>query len=90
MAANQFAFDTQKSHHEVLNAHRNATSEDIEKEQALPDKAGERGTELFQKLVVARDTLLKKFKRAEYDDEHEDESLVEAQEALPCGKLIDR
>ncbi len=92
MAANPFAFDTSTSHYNVLNIPRNATSEDINKafkKQARwvhPDKSGEQNTESFQRLLHARDTLLNEVKRADYDDEHEDDSLEKAEGALLCGK----
>ena len=96
MAANPFALETSPSHYNILNIPRNATSEDVNKafkKQARwvhPDKSGEHNTESFQRLVHARDTLLNEVKRADYDDEHEDDSLAKAEGALLCGKYKHR
>ncbi len=93
MAANTFAFEPSTSHYKALGISRSATEEDITrafKKLSLiyhPDKAGEQSTGTFQHLVNARDTLLNQIKRSEYDDEHEDDSLTEAEGALLCGKL---
>ncbi len=96
MAANPFALETSPSHYNILNIPRNATSEDVNKafkKQARwvhPDKSGEHNTESFQRLVHARDTLLNEVKRADYDVEHEDDSLAKAEGALLCGKYKHR
>ena len=93
MATNSFSFDSSASHYKVLGVSRSATSKDILKAfkklslVVHPDKAGEQSTGDFQRLVNARDTLLNKIKRSDYDDENEDDSLAEAEGVLLCGKL---
>jgi len=68
-----------KSHYNVLQIPRSATSADIQKafKQKAPlyhpDKTGEQNTVKFQRLVEARDTLLNQIARGRYDEEHDDD-----------------
>ena len=89
-----FSFNTSRNHYDILQVPQTATSDDIKKafkQQARlfhPDKSGEHNTKIFQELVHARDTLLNEVKRAEYDDEHEDDNFMTTSGALLCGRLI--
>ena len=86
--------DTSKiNFYDLLNVPHSATPEDVlkaYKQRARiihPDKSGEQNTELFQLLVKAKDTLVDRVKRAEYDEEHEDDTSSKIAGALSCGEL---
>lgn len=77
MATNSFD-PTKQDYYQLLGVSTNATADEINKafkREALhhhPDRAGEHSTDIFQRLLKAKETLVNKIERAKYDEDYED------------------